>query len=150
MMLTSSLKTLKYKTLLLQLLTRSDTVTFKSTASVNSFQLSLLDQLVLVNQSTFKMYFYTHFLVKSIWPLKSVSLPKHIVTKFKILLTLGLKRLEQVFLDPVLEWNVSFSLMILICQRKKNLVLNHPLKSLDNLWHKEAGMITKIKSIHSV
>lgn len=150
MMLISSLRILKFKTLLLQLLTRSDTVTFKSTALVNSFLLCLLDQLVLVNQFTFKMCFYTHFLVKSIWLLKSVSQPKLIATRFRTLLTWNLIRSGLVFTDLVLEWNVLSSLMILTCPRKKSLVHSHPLKFSDNLWLKAVGMIIRTKSILSV
>lgn len=149
MKLTSSLKTLKYKTLLLPQSTKSDTVTSKSIASVSSSQLCLLDQQELVNQFTFKTYFYTHSLVRSTWLLRSVSQPKLIATKSKILLTWSSIRLEQVSLDLVLEWNVSSSLTILICRRRKSSVPSHPLKFLDNSWLKEAGMTIKTKSILS-
>lgn len=150
MKLTSSPKTLKSKTSLSQQLTRSGTATFKSTASLNSFQLCLWVQLELVNQSTFKMCYCTHSPVKSIWLLKLVSLPRHIATRSRILLTWNLTRSGQVFLDHVLEWNALFSLMILTCQRRKSSEHSHPLKFSDNLWPKVVGTTIKTRNILSV
>lgn len=150
MKLINSPKIHKFRTSLLQRSIRFVTVTFKNIAFSSLFQLYLWDPLVLVSQSTFKMYFSTNFLGKTTWRLRLVSVPKLIATKFKILLTWNLTRSELVFTVHVLVWNVSSLSMILICQRKKNTVPNLQSKFWDNLWHRVVGMITKTRSILSV
>lgn len=65
MKLINSPKIHKFRTSLLQRSIRFVTVTFKNIAFSSLFQLYLWDPLVLVSQSTFKMYFLTNFLGKT-------------------------------------------------------------------------------------
>jgi len=99
--LTSSPKILKLMKLLSLPWTRSDTLIFRSTASMKIFQLLWLVQLELVNQFTFRTHCLIPFPVKSISSLRSVSQLRLVAIRFKILLMANLTRLEVVFLDPV-------------------------------------------------
>ena len=72
------------------------------------------------------------------------SLPKHLPTKLKESSMVKWKNKEKVFMVQKEVNRVSFSLMIWICLKKRNMEHSHQLNFSDNGWIMEAGMISMI------